>query len=203
MKYFWDNQIYVFDDILPLNEQEAIKAHLLGSKFPWQFVPDVTGGGSSDARPAMMHNFIDKGKPSTHVSHMDVVNKVLGAALEKLFVQTGKKSNWSIYNSRSFLQLPLNNLKGHEYDSHHIDWIAPHLSVLYYVCDADGETVIFNNLYSKESPNVPNIPELTEKQRVAPKQGRVVIFDGYHWHTATQPKNGLRCVINTDISQTS
>ena len=183
--------------------QESIKSHLLGPRFPWQFVPDVTGGGSSDARPAMMHNFVDKGKPSSHPSHMETVNKVLGAALKKLYEKTSKKANWSIYNSRSFLQMPLNNLHGHEYDSHHIDWVEPHLSVLYYICDADGETVIFNNLYSKSHPNVPNIPDLIEKTRVTPKQGRVVMFDGYHWHTATQPRKGVRCVINTDIQQTS
>ena len=47
----------------------------------------------------------------------------------------------------------------------------------------------------------PALRALKEKQRVKPKQGRVVIFDGAFWHTATQPSKGIRCVINTDVVQ--
>jgi hypothetical protein len=36
---------------------------------------------------------------------------------------------------------------------------------------------------------------------VTPKQGRVVIFDAYHWHAETQPGTGMRCVINSNVSQ--
>ena len=33
----------------------------------------------------------------------------------------------------------------------------------------------------------------TEKQRVSPKQGRV-IFEGGQYHTAAQPTKGTRCI---------
>jgi hypothetical protein len=42
---------------------------------------------------------------------------------------------------------------------------------------------------------------LKVKKKVTPKQGRVVIFDGYHWHTGTQPQKGMRCVINSNVLQ--
>jgi hypothetical protein len=35
--------------------------------------------------------------------------------------------------------------------------------------------------------------------RVTPKQGRAVIFDGKYYHTARQPKDKLRCIINFNI----
>jgi len=36
-------------------------------------------------------------------------------------------------------------------------------------------------------------------KRVTPKQGRVVIFNGLHWHTAEQPKDNVRCIINYNL----
>ena len=53
-----------------------------------------------------------------------------------------------------------------------------HIVVLYYVVTSDGDTIIYNE--RKESD------KYTEKQRVTPKQGRVVIFDGGLYHTAQQ-----------------
>ena len=35
--------------------------------------------------------------------------------------------------------------------------------------------------------------------RVTPKQGRAVIFDGKYYHTAEQPKDNLRCIINFNV----
>ena len=39
----------------------------------------------------------------------------------------------------------------------------------------------------------------TEKQRVTPKQGRVVIFEGGQYHTAEQPTKGTRCIVNYNL----
>ena len=46
---------------------------------------------------------------------------------------------------RSFLQLPL-NLKNGDVDTPHIDLDEghKHIVVLYYVCDSDGDTIIYN-----------------------------------------------------------
>ena len=42
------------------------------------------------------------------------------------------------------------------------------------------------------------ILEILEK-RITPKQGRVVLFDGSYYHTAEQPLNNIRCVVNYDL----
>ena len=67
--------------------------------------------------------------------------------------------------------------------------------------DADGDTIIYENMYSPDNPDVPQPDELRIQESVTPKQGRVVIFDGYHWHTGTQPEKGMRCVINSNVFQ--
>ena len=98
-----------------------------------------------------------------------------------------------IIQGRSFLQLPLKNIDTSIVDSPHID-LDPgdeHIVVLYYVNDSDGDTIIYNE--REESSTY------TEKQRVTPKQGRVVIFDGRQYHTAQQPSNGTRCIVNYNL----
>ena len=45
--------------------------------------------------------------------------------------------------------------------------------------------------------------KFTLKKQVSPKQGRVVLFDGIHWHTAQQPNHRVRCIVNYDLRDLS
>jgi hypothetical protein len=72
------------------------------------------------------------------------------------------------------------------------------VTVIYQKTSADGETVIYDNQFV-ENQKIPNFEDLKEKQRVMPKQGRVVCFDGYYWHTSQQPSKGVRCIINYNV----
>ena len=84
------------------------------------------------------------------------------------------------------------NLRSKEDDTPHIDIDdVKHLVVLYYVCTADGDTVIYNEREESDT--------YTVKQRVTPKQGRVVLFDGSHYHTAQQCTNKIRCIVNYNL----
>jgi hypothetical protein len=208
---FWAKKVFVFDDVISVKQQTEINHRWL-NVVPWFYRKDVTDQAvKQPPRPAMAHPLYANEKALTSKENFELLNEILQGAFSRLYNETGEKGNYSLLQSRSFLQFPLANLSGHEYDSHHIDTFRPHLSVLYYVCDADGETVIFENMlepkhgdmlsdeYVKE--HKPKLSDLKEKIRVTPKQGRVVIFDGFYWHTATQPKNGIRCVINTNIVQ--
>jgi hypothetical protein len=202
----WKKKVWVFDDIISLEKQEEIRKMMLGSEsvasdFPWHFIPDVTGGGSQDKRPAFGQTFIKEGVIKCQEAYIKMLAPLWEGCMQKIKEKTNTVGKYSILKSRTFLQLPLCNLSGSEYDAHHIDMLEDHFALLYYVCDSDGDTVIFENMYSKKLPKPPEPHELKEKIRVAPKQGRVVVFDGYYWHTATQPTTGARCVINTDVVQ--
>ena len=71
-------------------------------------------------------------------------------------------------------------------------------SFLYYVNDADGDTILYN-YRSKNIKDIPNYEDIKIIKKVTPKQGRVLVFDGMTWHTAQQPTKGPRCVINFDM----
>ena len=160
--------------------------------FPWYYIEDVTASGDPDSqhRSALGHQYVDYiegepvGKKVTIFHHLflDMLKKVC----RKMVIR-----NINVLQGRSFLQLPL-NLKDRTVDTPHIDiYDKRHIVALYYVCDSDGDTIIYNE--RKES-------ELyTIKQRVTPKQGRMVIFDGWLMHTAEQPLNNTRCVVNYNL----
>ena len=95
---------------------------------------------------------------------------------------------------RSFLQFPTN--KKMSVDLPHIDiYSRKHLVCLYYVCDSDGDTVIYNEKDECLDGNY------TIKQKVTPKQGRIVLFDGGLFHAAEQPINSnTRCIVNYNLA---
>ena len=98
--------------------------------------------------------------------------------------------NVKVLRGISFCQLPL-NLKERTVDTPHIDLEEDHFVMLYYVCDSDGDTIIYNEKVKSEN--------YTIQQRITPKQGRVVLFDGACYHTAEQPLNNMRCVVNYNL----
>jgi len=200
---FWKNQVFIFDDIVDKASQEKIEDVFLGQMPKWTYVKDVTGGGTKYLRPGFGYKLFSNAKVKSDLFRF--VTPLLEATLEKLFEISKEKIEVRLEKSRAFLQFPLRKLDGPEYDNHHIDFKFPHLAVLYYVCDSDGETVLFENVYHPEkNPNAPEPNGLVEKVRVKPKRGRVILFDGYHWHTATQPLNAeRRCVINTNLALVS
>jgi len=79
----------------------------------------------------------------------------------------------------------------------HLDVYNEHLVMVYYVNDSDGDTVIFNERWSEDAEQP--VP-LTIKQRIKPKKGRIVLFDGLHFHTSQSPKeNDKRIILNINI----
>ena len=55
---------------------------------------------------------------------------------------------------------------------------------------------------SKDENDIPNYEDIKITKKESRKQGRVVVFDGLHWHTAEQPRNDIRCIINFNLNET-
>ena len=189
-------EIIVIDDFISLGYQEKIKQELIGldNNFPWHYTEDVTGAGDYDSqhRPALGHQYVEFDDDNdiseiTSVYH-HLFTPLLGKACQYL-----KMPETEVIQGRSFLQFPLKNIDTSVEDTPHIDLDEgeEHIVVLYYVIDSDGDTIIYNERTQSLT--------YTEKQRVSPKQGRVVIFEGGQYHTAAQPTKGTRCIVNYNI----
>jgi hypothetical protein len=68
----------------------------------------------------------------------------------------------------------------------HQDSPGPHTVVIYYVNDAEGDTVFFDD--NKQIV-----------KRVTPKKGRVVLFDGAVLHAGSPARNQPRCLVNFNL----
>ena len=191
--------ILVIDDFIDKDYQEDIKDVLLGKEewgdllFPWHYIDDVTAAFEDDnqGRPGLSHVYVEYNddKTSDIVSDFhDLFIPLLELACETLEVPSAR-----IIQGRSFMQFPL-NLQSDEDDTPHIDLEEGerHIVVLYYVKDSDGDTVIYNERTESNT--------YTVKQKVTPKQGRVVIFDGGQYHTAQQAINSVRCIVNYNLA---
>ena len=194
-----DKEVYVIDDFIDIQYQEDIKRILIGDynyknkSFPWYYTSDVTAAGDegNQNRPALSHIYVEyvEGKPTGkkatifHHLFLDMLKKVCKDMNIK---------NINVLQGRSFLQFPL-NLKDKTVDTPHVDLQQEHLVALYYVCDSDGDTIIYNERRE------PADKVYTVKQRVTPKQGRMVLFDGSLYHTAEQPERNVRCVVNYNL----
>jgi hypothetical protein len=165
--------IKVIDDIISKDYADRIENLFLSINFPWYYIKDITDIGNQK-RPAFTHQLYNDKKVNSEVLEF----------LTPLIEASGISGN--LVQARSFLQMPL----AYDFntpDDPHIDLDYPHTVLLYYVKDSDGDTV----LYGYDS--------LEETQRVTPKKGRAVIFDGMLYHTALQPKLDTRCIINFDF----
>ena len=196
-----DNEVFVIDDFIEKEYQEQIKKVLLGSEyfndqeFPWYFIEDVTASGDDDSqhRPAMSHQYVE------YMDDKDITGAV-ASDFHDMFIPMLQRAAFKFrmpyvnaLQGRSFLQFPTN--KKMTVDLPHIDiYSRKHLVCLYYVCDSDGDTIIYNEREKDRPDGI-----YTIKQRVTPKQGRVVLFDGWLMHTAEQPINNVRGIVNYNL----
>jgi hypothetical protein len=188
--------VIVIDNFLPTSLEKLVEKTLLGPNFDWYFVSNVTYNGK-DGSPAFSHQYKAVNNYTSRM--LDLVSPIahLGAAKAE-FECT------EIIQARSFLQLPLaKNALTSKVDPLHIDLCMPHMVVLYYVRDSDGDTLIVDKKFdiAKGEEKECKYTDYKLLARVTPKKGRAVIFDGAYYHTAEQPKSNIRCVINFNIEK--
>ena len=188
----------VFDDIIDKSLQEKIKFNILNNdeNFRWGFVKDITTSSvHTQKRPGFNHVFYEDLVRQCE-DYSWIARDIVSPVIDKLKLET-----YQIVKSKTLLQVPL-NLKDYTVDNAHVDMISPHLVILYYVMDSDGDTIIYNNQWEEGETckNNKETQKMIIKKKVTPKQGRVIVFNGSYWHTAEQPKDNNRCVINTNIT---
>ena len=85
----------------------------------------------------------------------------------------------------------------------HINQKTPHLVLLYYVNDADGETILFDktidDIEDDDAMYLDERHEFNVINKIIPKQGKILLFDGRTYHSASSPTTGIRCTITLDL----
>ena len=192
--------VNVLDNIIPKSFADEIEKTLTGPNFSWTLIDDLglnTYGANKKMKDlgkphkiyyGFNHQFLVMGGkivcPTYHL-----IKSIPYFALKSL----GIEDEMVILRARSNIHLPNLLTKEGDHEGIHVDIpTQKHFVCLYYVNDSDGDTLIFSK---KRNGN--DYGEVT--QRVAPKKGRVIIFNGNIFHCGTLPKENVRIVINFNL----
>lgn len=185
------DEVIVDDDFFPVEMQEELKRAVLeGSK--WTFSSRTnkpTPNKASLDSDAETFQFVSM-EPGGLTENGEPV-QIMRNLIQKFF----QKHNISIQEVIRIKSNILTKSTNTKYHSPHIDTSVPHLVFLYYVNDSDGDTYFFDKFYSADSEM--NEDELIVSQRLSPKQGRGILFNGHQYHASSSPiDSDMRCVIN-------
>ncbi len=197
------DDIFVIDDAFTEEQKNFVEQTMLCGKFFWVFHDDV----ALNANETQMLGIVKKTPAiSCYMKQSDppYLFKQLYEKIrfipETVFPKIGKEVK-EILDARSFLMFPLHDKVRKEYDNIHVDMIRSHWVCLYYVNDIDGDTVLFKQTQAdmKNSIEVFKNTKFEVLERVTPKKGRVVLFNGTRYHSSTAPTEGIRCILNFDV----
>ena len=144
------DEIIVIDDFIDLDYQETIKSILMGQEehndcvFPWYYIDDVTAAyeEGNQGRPGLSHVYVDLDDDNSSEIISDFHDLFLPLLRHACYTLNIPQAG--VLQGRSFLQFPL-NLKDRTVDTPHVDlYRRKHFVALYYVCDSDGDTIIYN-----------------------------------------------------------
>jgi hypothetical protein len=180
------------DNFLPQDVQDKIERLLTHPSFPWAFVYDAVGGYTgetgTDGAAGFFHNLIFNSKPRS--ADLPAIMPV-AHAMEKQVSKIFKVSNYNRIRVGLFTKHP--DPTPH---TPHTDSQKPHWTGVYYVNACDGDLVIYNETYEDVSEEEAKTAPLTIKKRFSPSKGKMVLFNGKHYHSSSSPtKTPLRIAI--------
>jgi len=168
--------IKIIENALTPSHQTELRDVLLNWQFPWYYSANTnyaTQTPQPDDVPQFTHGFMRENTPNSSLVQVPL------AVLDKMGIPTDQ-----ILRAKANLVMREPERKTHP---PHTDDNKPHIAMIYYVIDSDGDTVFYKGNQ--------------EFQRVGPKAGRAVIFDGAIPHSSSSPVNHRhRLVLNFNLA---
>tara|TARA_B100002019_G_C21224618_1_gene576674 strand:+ start:134 stop:691 length:558 start_codon:yes stop_codon:yes gene_type:complete len=181
----------IYDDCISKEVVDEIEKVLLKEEFLWRYWGYTVTPTNPD--PQMSHILYSydpliKSKNNYFKSKFCYVLTYLFDEIEK---NTDLKlSERTLYRAKSTIIFPPSK-KQEQQSEIHIDCIDIKMdNILYYVNDSDGDTILYEN------------DRKTVIEKISPKAGRFVYFDGDIPHCASRPIESFkRMVININVSK--
>lgn len=177
----------IVDNFIKVRSQNRLERMLLNGEFPYYYVPEsvATDGDYKDSvmeigdnivnTPQFCHMFVQGNEISNYFTTVAPISYKLLDTFDGDYMLTRCKVNLNFIDVR---------LEG-KHHVPHIDLFQENqITAIYYVNDSDGDTLFFNRQ-----------GEIVE--RVTPKKGRMVWWEGIKFHAKCSPtKTNERVVIN-------
>jgi hypothetical protein len=183
----------IIDNLLPKRYEEHLEKLLLGEQFPWFLNQWTVQPGYLKKVPEIDKNIIDVPQ-FTHRFFLygDTISPLQSELFPLLILlekETGNSYVDRLLRVKANLITKQPNFPDNYYNPAHVDDHDSNETLLYYVNDSDGDTILFNEKHGSDS--------LTIKETCSPKRGRCILFDSSFLHSSTPPRNTeFRAVIN-------
>jgi len=176
----------VVEDALLAPEFKSLQDIILDKYFPWFYARKAYD--DDDETNPYLKGWVHYVMPDN--AYKSPLNPMLGEIITSTLARLGDPVE-TIWRMRvvSNTAAPAPYMTGV-----HADSGRPHKTAILYMNDADGDTVIYNEQWSRDHPR--DVSKLTVARRIAPKANRLLLFDGLHLHTGTIPMKGFRVAIN-------
>lgn len=175
--------IRVIDNVISEKYSQFLFEEIV--KLKWTFVPNLSysENNSTDNCGFSYNFFLAKNLSSDNIEkkleEYHYIKPLLLDAFEKFGLNVGVEN---VVRCRARL-----TVQKHQeiIEDKHNDYSFPHLVLIYYINTTDGDTVLFEK------------DQIVE--RVSPKRGRCILFDGNILHASSSSTLSPRIVLNTNI----
>jgi len=204
------DEILVIDNLIPKSFQDAIIQRIQGEQhFPWFLLHRIGHPDHFDMNntPTYKDPNITDDVGFFHMAYdgnvtspfYDFFRSILEFFSEKTDIQVGELLRIRLRYTHKGI--------GHDkfkYAAPHVDFNSsrPYHTLIYYVDDSDGDTIIFDKVFNPEEDRYdPILAEpLPELLRITPIKGTGLFFNGHRYHAGNYPINhSSRIVINFDF----
>lgn len=191
----------IFDDILVLDNvvyepiQDALEQMLTSPNLAWAYNPSslyIKGNTQTPDFPQTTDTFDTPLMTHTAALYDNKLSDVYDLLMP--IVNTIPFNRSKLVRLKANLTFPIAGSNQNSHNPVHIDANEQQLvTAVYYVNDSDGDTFIFNEKSGHNGP-------LSIKQRISPKKGRLVVFNGHYLHAGGIPSQKPRIVVNINIA---
>lgn len=200
------NPVKVIDNFMEAEQFKKLQKILLSVNFPWFYTEYVSlkpeeGSLIKDSlakeTPGFSHIFYDE-EFGTKSPAIDILEDFFRTITEQLGYE-GKH----LIRARASIKNPKPGFTENNYNLPHVDYYFPHDTIIFYMNDCDGDTRMFNEVFTP-IPGTDGFghDQFTTQQRISPKANRLVLFDGLQYHTASNPINSNhRIILNINLEK--
>ena len=182
---------------IPKAYQEQVEQELGSNRMLWKFSDEIarSASGFKEAYPGFGH------MAYLADEHEPVISPMSSLLLPILFVFCDKAN--IEYNALLRIRVGLftKTITEAKHHNPHVDYGEPHRTAVYYVNDADGDTVIFDQTFDdvgvEDSGRYANENRFTICRSITPRKGTMICFDGRHYHASSFPTRASKRIAVT------
>lgn len=187
------DEIIVIDNFLDAHDFDVLKKEIVNINS-WGFTKGISVESEGD--PRIYYGFssgvVDEDAPEEYLfeegHHIQFVKKLNERVKQVFNLKEVIRCRLDMTTYRGDVEITFGP---------HIDCDREHTTSIFYVTDSDAPTIIYNE--KRFCGEIPSDLVLTEKERVLPKENRLVVFPGNHIHTGMCPREyPMRILVNTN-----